>query len=60
MRPRPVQRDDTSFVTVLYMTMQLSHRNWNLLFGDGARRCQLSIAAGGHGSAQIPGCREQT
>ncbi len=28
------------------MTMELSHRNWKLLFGDGARRCQLSIAAG--------------
>ena len=37
------------------MAMELSHRNWKLLFGDGARRCQLSIVAGGHASAQIPG-----
>ncbi len=28
------------------MAMELSNRNWKLLFGDGARRCQLSIAAG--------------
>ena len=46
MRPRPLQRDDKSFVPVLYMAMELSHRNWKLLFGDGARRCQLSIAGG--------------
>jgi len=46
MNPRTVQRDDKSFVPVLYMAMELSNRNWKLLFGDGARRCQLSIAAG--------------
>ena len=28
------------------MAMELSNRNCKLLFGDGARRCQLSIAAG--------------
>lgn len=46
MSPATLQRDDKSFVPVLYMAMELSNRNWKLLFGDGARRCQLSIAAG--------------
>jgi len=46
MSPRTLQRDDKSFVPVLYTAMELSNRNWKLLFGDGARRCQLSIAAG--------------
>ena len=46
MSPRTLQRNDKSFVPVLYMAMELSNRNWKLLFGDGARRCQLSIAAG--------------
>ncbi len=46
MSPRTLQQDDKSFVPVLYMAMELSNRNWMLLFGDGARRCQLSIAAG--------------
>ncbi len=46
MSPPILQRDDKSFVPVLYMAMELSNRNWKLLFGDGARRCQLSIAAG--------------
>lgn len=46
MRPRPLQRDDNSFVPVLYMAMELSHRNWKLLFGDGARRSKLSITGG--------------
>jgi len=44
--PRTLQRDDKSFVPVLYMAMELSNRNWKLLFSDGARRCQLGIAAG--------------
>lgn len=46
MSPRTLQRDDKSFVSVLNMAMGLSNRNWKLLFGDGARRCLLSIAAG--------------
>ncbi len=46
MTPRTLQRDDKPFVPVLYMAMELSNRNWKLLFGDGARRCRLSIAAG--------------
>ncbi len=46
MSPWTLRRDDKSFVPVLYMAMELSNRNWKLLFGDGARRCQLSIAAG--------------
>ncbi len=46
MNPPTLQRDDKSFAQVLYMAMELSNRNWKLLFGDGARRCQLSIAAG--------------
>ena len=46
MNPRTLQRDDKSLAPVLYMAMELSNRNWKLLFGDGARRCQLSIAAG--------------
>lgn len=46
MRPRPLQRDDKSFVPVLYMAMELSKRNWKLLFGDGARRCKLSTCGG--------------
>ena len=43
MNPRTLQRDDKSFVPVKYVGMDLSKRNWKLLFGDGARRCQLSI-----------------
>ena len=46
MSPRTLQREDKSFVPMLYMAMELSNRNWKLLFGDGARHCQLSIAAG--------------
>ena len=46
MNPRTLQREDRAFAPILYMAM--SNRNWKLLFGDGARRCQLSIAAGEH------------
>ncbi len=46
MSPRALPQDDKSFVPVLYMAMELSNRNWMLLFGGGARCCQLSIAAG--------------
>ena len=46
MNPRTLQREDKSFVPMLYMAMELSNLNWKLLFGDGARHCQLSIAAG--------------
>jgi len=52
MNPQTLQRHNKSMVPVLYMAMELSNRNWMLLFGDGARRCQLSIAAG-----EILSCR---
>ena len=34
MNPQTVQREDKSFAPVLYMAMELSNRNWGLLFGD--------------------------
>jgi hypothetical protein len=45
MNPQALQRDDKSFAPVLYMAMDLSNRNWKLLFVDGMRRCQLRIVA---------------
>ncbi len=46
MNPRTLQREDKAFAPTLYMVKELSNRTWKLLFGDGGRRCQLSIAAG--------------
>ena len=46
MNQRTLQREDKAFAPMLYMVKELSNRTWKLLFGDGARRCQLSIAAG--------------
>ncbi len=43
MSPRTLQRDDKPFVPVLYMAMELSNRNWKLLFGDGARRLLIAL-----------------
>ncbi len=45
MNPRTLQREDKAFVPMLYMAMELSTRTWNLVFGDGRKRRQLSIEA---------------
>ena len=45
MKPRTLQRKDKAFVPMLYMAMELSNRTWNLVFGDGRKRRQVSIEA---------------
>jgi len=45
MNPRTLQREDKAFVPMLYTAMESSNRTWNLVFGDGPKRRQVSIEA---------------
>lgn len=45
MNLRTLHREDKAFVPMLYMAMELSNRTWNLVFGDGRKRRQVSIEA---------------
>jgi len=46
MDPRALQHKDNAAERILYMAMELSVKQWKLVFGDGRKRRQVTIAGG--------------
>ncbi len=45
MNRAALKRNDSASERVLYMAMELSHKHWKLVFGDGMKRRQVTIEA---------------
>lgn len=45
MNPAALRNEDTPTAPVLYMSLELSNKNWRLHFGDGTKRRQVSVPA---------------
>jgi hypothetical protein len=54
MNPATRKHEDNAVLPMLYMALELGNKTWKVTFADGAKRRQVSVAAG-----ELPTLRER-